>query len=110
MNNRRLLRFVPKGQRHLRKTGASPPSKELIMAELTLRPDSAVPEIKPRKKATSSASRVLRYVLTRIATLFVTVIVGVYLTILIANMGGYVDNIQRAQIREEVQQQFLNNP
>jgi peptide/nickel transport system permease protein len=80
------------------------------MAELTLRPDSAVPEIKPRKKATSSASRVLRYVLTRIATLFVTVIVGVYLTILIANMGGYVDNIQRAQIREEVQQQFLNNP
>jgi peptide/nickel transport system permease protein len=80
------------------------------MAELTLRPDSAVPEIKPRKKATSSASRVLRYVLTRIATLFVTVIVGVYLTILIANMGGYVDNIQRAQIREEVQQQVLNNP
>jgi peptide/nickel transport system permease protein len=30
------------------------------------------------------------------------VVVGVYLTILIANMGGYVDDIRRAQIRDEV--------
>jgi len=80
------------------------------MAELTLRPKSALPEIMPKKKATSAVTRVLRYVLVRIVTLFVTVIVGVYLTILIANMGGYVDNIQRAQIREEAQQLFLNNP
>ena len=80
------------------------------MAELTLQPDSALPEVMPKKKAGSSVARVLRYVLLRIVTLFVTVIVGVYLTILIANMGGYVDNIQRAQIREEIQQQFLSNP
>jgi len=80
------------------------------MAELTLQPESALPEIVPKKKAGSAVARVLRYVLMRIVTLFVTVIVGVYLTILIANMGGYVDNIQRAQIREEIQQQFLNNP
>ena len=80
------------------------------MAELTLQPKSAVPEVLPSKKATSSVVRVLRYVLVRIITLFITVIVGVYLTILIANMGGHVDNIQRAQIREEVQQLFLNNP
>ena len=80
------------------------------MAELTLQPDSSLPEIMPKKKATSAVSRVLRYVLMRIVTLFVTVIIGVYLTILIANMGGYVDNIQRAQIREEIQQQFLTNP
>lgn len=80
------------------------------MAELTLKPNPALPEIMPKKKATSAVSRVMRYVLVRIVTLFITVIVGVYLTILIANMGGYVDNIQRAQIREEIQQQFLNNP
>jgi peptide/nickel transport system permease protein len=80
------------------------------MAELTLQPDSSLPEIMPKKKATSAVSRVLRYVLMRIVTLFVTVLMGVYLTILIANMGGYVDNIQRAQIREEIQQQFLTNP
>ena len=42
--------------------------------------------------------------------LFLTVIVGVYLTVLIANMGGYVDKIQRAQIREEIQQKVLGNP
>lgn len=79
------------------------------MAELTLQPE-AVPEIMPGKKAASAVSRVLRYILARIATLFVTVMVGIYLTILIANMGGYVDTIQRAQIREEIQQQALNNP
>jgi peptide/nickel transport system permease protein len=79
------------------------------MAELTLQPESALPEALPRKKAQSSVVRVLRYVLVRIFTLFVTVIVGVYLTILIANMGGYVDEIQRAQIREDIQQQAINN-
>jgi peptide/nickel transport system permease protein len=80
------------------------------MAEVTLRPGSAVPEAAPAKKATGSALRVLRYVTLRILVLFVTVIVGVYLTVLIANMGGYVDQIQRARIREDIQQQALNNP
>ena len=80
------------------------------MAELTLQPEAVVPEAQPGKKATNPVSRVMRYVLVRILTLFATVIVGVYLTILIANMGGYVDEIQRAQIREEAQQQALNNP
>ncbi len=80
------------------------------MAELTLQPEAAVPETMPGKKSTNPIFRVMRYVLVRILMLFVTVIVGVYLTILIANMGGYVDEIQRAQIREEAQQQALNNP
>ena len=80
------------------------------MAELTFEPGSAVPEVQARKKSSSAVIRVLRYVLARTATLFVTVVIGVYLTILIANMGGYVDKIQRAQIREEIQQQAQNNP
>ena len=80
------------------------------MAELTLKPGSPIPETVPTKKATRPLSRVLRYVAVRILTLFVTVIIGVYLTVMIANMGGYVDQIQRAQIREEVQQHALNNP
>ncbi len=42
--------------------------------------------------------------------MFVTVVVGVYLTILIANMGGHVDKIQRGQIRESVDQAFAMNP
>ena len=47
-------------------------------------------------------SRLARYSLTRLVLLFITVVIGVYLTVLIANMGGYVDEIRRGTIREEV--------
>ena len=47
-------------------------------------------------------ARVLRYVVIRAVSLFLTVVIGVYLSILIANMGGYVDQIRKAQIREQV--------
>ncbi|HSF58666.1 MAG TPA: ABC transporter permease [Candidatus Binatia bacterium] len=47
-------------------------------------------------------ARVLRYIVVRAVSLFVTVVIGVYLAILIANMGGYVDEIRKAQIREQV--------
>jgi peptide/nickel transport system permease protein len=59
-------------------------------------------------KATPNASggetlaRVARYVVIRAVSLFLTVVIGVYLSILIANMGGYVDQIRKAQIREQV--------
>ncbi|OUM98675.1 MAG: ABC transporter permease [Firmicutes bacterium ZCTH02-B6] len=49
---------------------------------------------------TSAALRIIRYTLTRLIALFLTTVVGVYLTILIANMGGHVDEIRRATIRE----------
>jgi peptide/nickel transport system permease protein len=47
-------------------------------------------------------ARILRYLVIRAVSLFLTVVVGVYVTILIANMGGYVDQIRKAQIREQV--------
>jgi peptide/nickel transport system permease protein len=46
--------------------------------------------------------RVVRYMAIRAVSLFLTVLIGVYLSILIANMGGYVDQIRKAQIREQV--------
>ncbi len=52
--------------------------------------------------STSTFSRVARYTLVRLVMLFLTVVVGVYLTILIANMGGYVDEIRRGTIREQI--------
>jgi peptide/nickel transport system permease protein len=58
----------------------------------------AVTEAKPASNST--LSRVLKYTAVRSVALFVTVVVGVYLTILIANMGGHVDDIRRAGIRE----------
>jgi len=54
--------------------------------------------------------RVSRYVVVRLLTLFVTVVVGIYLTIMIANMGGFVDTIMRGEIRERVTQTIINSP
>lgn len=54
-------------------------------------------------------TRVLSYIGTRLITLFITVVIGIFLTILIANMGGYVDNIMRANIREKVIAQMSTN-
>jgi len=69
----------------------------------------------PRKRAgtpffQSTLARVLRYTLVRGVTLFITVIIGVYLTVLVANMGGYVDQIRKGEIRENITVQVMNNP
>jgi len=58
----------------------------------------------------STVSRVARYTAVRLVTLFATVVIGIYLTIMIANMGGYVDVIMRAEIRERMTMQFANSP
>lgn len=55
-----------------------------------------------RRGSTSTLSRVVKYTSVRVITLLFTVTVGVYFTILIANMGGEVDNIRRGQIRESI--------
>ena len=55
-----------------------------------------------RRAAASSFSRVARFTAFRLAALLATVVVGVYLTVLIANMGGHVDDIRRSTIREGV--------
>jgi peptide/nickel transport system permease protein len=56
-------------------------------------------EIK-KKSSNSTLSRLGRFTAVRLVTTFFTVVVGVYLTILIANMGGYVDTIMRNDIKE----------
>lgn len=64
---------------------------------------STRPESPPRqRRADSTLTRVLRYTFIRITALLATVVVGVYITVLIANMGGHVDNIRRSVIREQV--------
>jgi peptide/nickel transport system permease protein len=55
-----------------------------------------------RRANIQSLMRVLRYAALRLVALFFTVIIGVYFTVLIANMGGYVDDIRRGQIRENI--------
>lgn len=60
--------------------------------------------------ANSSFLRVMRYVSIRLLTLFVTVVIGVYLTTMIANMGGFVDRIIKGEIRDHITQTFIANP
>jgi peptide/nickel transport system permease protein len=54
------------------------------------------------KAGTSTLNRVARFAVIRLVTLFITVVIGVFLTIMIANMGGYVDEIMRSEIKERV--------
>jgi peptide/nickel transport system permease protein len=70
------------------------------------------PEEKKKAGAgsTSSAARVAKYMAIRLVLLGITVVVGVYLTIIIANMGGYVDNIRRGAIREAIGLQVAEDP
>jgi peptide/nickel transport system permease protein len=58
--------------------------------------------VKVKNAALSTLIRVGRYMAVRIVMLAMTVVVGIYLTILIANMGGKVDDIRKGQIREQV--------
>ena len=57
-----------------------------------------------------SVSRVFKYTAVRGITLLVTVVIAVYLTILIANGGGYVDEMRKGQIREQVALEMSSNP
>jgi peptide/nickel transport system permease protein len=63
-----------------------------------------------RSSRDNTFRRVSRYVIVRLATLLVTVVIGVYLTILIANMGGFVDKIMKGEIRDRVTQTIINSP
>lgn len=54
--------------------------------------------------------RLVRYFLLRGLALGAAIVVGIYLTVFIANMGGYVDRIREAEIREKVGMQVLGDP
>jgi peptide/nickel transport system permease protein len=68
---------------------------------------SGVPAVK--KPSTSTFARVARYTGVRVVTLFLTVVVGIYLTIMIANMGGYVDQIMKADVEEKINAMVAND-
>ena len=70
------------------------------MATLTSTAESAT-EL-PRARRSGTWRNVLRYTVRRVAMLAITIITAVYLTILIANYGGYVDTIVASRIEEQV--------
>ena len=78
------------------------------MAVAATQPKPA-PEVMKKPASTSTFIRVVRYSAVRLLTLFVTVVIGIYLTIMIANLGGYVDTIMRSDIRDRITQQYAAN-
>ncbi len=52
--------------------------------------------------AASTINRVLRFSLVRLVLLMITVTIGIYLTVIVANMGGYVDQIRKGEIRSRI--------
>ncbi len=62
------------------------------------------------RKPTSTWGRLARYSSVRLVTLAVTVVVAIFLTVIVANMGGYVDEIRRGEIREAVQIRVAADP
>ncbi|MFO7858317.1 MAG: ABC transporter permease [Ectothiorhodospiraceae bacterium] len=54
--------------------------------------------------------RIALFTARRVAALFLTILVGVYLTIIIANMGGEVDELRKLQIRSTVAEQVRADP
>lgn len=55
-------------------------------------------------------SAMLKYLGKRIALLSITLLVAVYLTIIIANAGGLIDDILKAQIRYEIASNLARSP
>jgi peptide/nickel transport system permease protein len=80
------------------------------MAQETLTtPVPSTPIVK-KSSVNSTFIRLAKYTALRLVTLAVTVTIGVYLTILIANMGGYVDTIMRNEVRDNITQSLAANP
>ena len=71
---------------------------------------SELTQTKKKDISQGAFARVLKYTVVRTIALFITVVIGVYITILIANMGGYVDDIMRSQIREQITAEVAFNP
>jgi len=80
-----------------------------MTAETPTFPTDQPIEVK-RKTFSSTFLRVAKYTGLRLVTLFVTIVIGIYLTILIANMGGFVDEIMRGDIRERISVEISINP
>jgi peptide/nickel transport system permease protein len=68
-------------------------------ASLPLQVGAEAPKKQPFQ---NPALKLARYIVIKLVSLFIAVTIGVYLTVLVANMGGYVDEILKGQIRETI--------
>jgi peptide/nickel transport system permease protein len=81
-----------------------------MIEEITYDAAPTISEPKTQSVALKTLIRITKYTAVRLLTMIITVVVGLYITILIANMGGYVDTIRISQIREDVNSKMAGNP
>ncbi len=67
-------------------------------------------EASARRAQRQGIRRLLRYTALKLIALMFTVAVGVYITVIVANMGGEVDKMRLATIREQVTLGATANP
>jgi len=79
------------------------------MTEGSITVDTGVEPV-AQQKAPNNFLKLLRYTVIKLFTLFIAVAIGMYLTILIAQMGGYVDEIIRNQVRDATAISVSLNP
>jgi peptide/nickel transport system permease protein len=72
------------------------------MTDTTFAPEEMEQPVETAKKRPNATLRLLRYTVGKFLSLFLAVVIGMYLVILIANMGGYVDEIMKAQISDSI--------
>lgn len=77
------------------------------MSDVTFAVDEDTSLEESRGKGTSTLARLAKFAAFRLVVLFFTVVIGIYLTVLVANMGGYVDDIRRGEIRNEISIQIF---
>lgn len=76
-----------------------------------LQPNAEAPETEViLKRGSSTFVRVAKYTLVKLVMLFFSVVIGIYLTIIIANMGGYVDELMKGEIRNNLLAQLRLDP
>ena len=71
------------------------------------------PDVLTEEQETASVNsftRIVKFSAFRLLLLFFTVVISIFLTIMIANMGGHVDNIMRGEIRERLGLQISQDP
>ena len=68
------------------------------------------PAQKSAASSTNMLLKLLRYTAFKLGALFIAVTIGIYLIVLIANMGGYVDQMIIGQARERISLQVSMDP
>jgi peptide/nickel transport system permease protein len=72
--------------------------------------ETGLPGAAPRRGVLQDFRRIAMFTVIRLFALFVTVVIGVYLAILIANMGGKVDELRLIQIRSTASEAVRADP